>query len=282
MTQLTPSISTNGTYKATFECPECGITKEYKTSYGKSITSCSKCMTSPHTNKNYKQRLYDVWYQMKNRCQNPDNKKYNIYGGKGVKVFEAWLEFKKFHDDNIVAYERAKILYNNKTISIDRIDPEGNYEPSNTRWISLSENSGLAGDKLIRQYDQNTGTFIAEYKSATQASEALGIKNTQQIMRAARGERRISNGFIWKYVKDITPEWTPGLASNNPSRNNSYRQYNIDREIIKEYFSLDEALQDHQGSRSTITKCCRGVHKNGVFKNSYWSSSAYNHEIQYT
>lgn len=76
---------------------------------------------------------YSTWKGMKQRCYNKNNKKYHIYGGRGIRVCDRWLNsFENFLQD-----------MGERTInqSLDRIDPAGNYEPTNCRWISKSENS---------------------------------------------------------------------------------------------------------------------------------------------
>ena len=70
---------------------------------------------------------------MKHRCSNSNHKKWNLYGGRGIKVCDRWLGddgFKNFLDD---MGERPKGM------TLDRINNDGNYEPTNCRWATLSE-----------------------------------------------------------------------------------------------------------------------------------------------
>ena len=78
-------------------------------------------------------RLYSIWSSMKNRCYNQKQQNYKWYGGRGITVCEEWkndyMTFKKWALEN--GY--------NDTLSIDRIDNNGNYEPSNCRFITMKE-----------------------------------------------------------------------------------------------------------------------------------------------
>lgn len=78
-------------------------------------------------------RLYSIWLSMKNRCNNPKNKAYFYYGGKGVSVCEEWENsFESFRD-------WAKGNGYKSDLTLDRINPDGNYEPSNCRWATWHE-----------------------------------------------------------------------------------------------------------------------------------------------
>ena len=77
---------------------------------------------------------YESWCKMVARCTNPTTTQYQWYGGKGVTIHAAWrASFEQFMSD---MGARPGVEY-----ELDRIDPNGNYEPNNCRWWSKGERS---------------------------------------------------------------------------------------------------------------------------------------------
>lgn len=88
---------------------------------------------------NSRRRLYIIWHNMKNRCENPSHKAYRNYGGRGIKVCERWKYFEYFCIDMIYNYQQHVNEYGEKDTTLDRIDNSCNYELSNCRWATITE-----------------------------------------------------------------------------------------------------------------------------------------------
>lgn len=143
------------------------------------VRSCGCYKIEQQTKHNsYKEPLYRVWTSMKNRCNCPTNKWYRIYGGKGICVFSGWEnDFMKFKEWAI------KNGYK-KGLTIDRIDVNGNYEPSNCRWITIQE----------QQYNKTNNVFIeidGITKTLTEWCKEYGVKTSTAISRRKRGLKGI-------------------------------------------------------------------------------------------
>ena len=81
-----------------------------------------------------KEPIYSSWLAMKRRCINTNNPRYADYGGRGIKICERWVDsFEKFFEDMGDTYSSG--------LELDRIDVNGDYEPSNCRWVTPQQNN---------------------------------------------------------------------------------------------------------------------------------------------
>lgn len=127
-------------------------------------------------------RVYKTWESMKARCYNPNDYKYDKYGGRGIKVCDEWLGVNGAK--NFAEWAYANGFDENKhqkEQSIDRIDVNGNYEPNNCRFTNA---------KI--QANNKTNTIFLEYQGKSQSlqewADELGISE-------ATIRWRLNNGY---------------------------------------------------------------------------------------
>lgn len=119
-------------------------------------------------------RLWSIWSCMRDRCGNPRSKVYQYYGGKGVKICPEWAGFAGF---SAWAHSHGYA----ESLSIDRINSNGNYEPSNCEWVTRSENCRRAN--IGREY---RGGKVGGMKILARAAAAmLGNANTYRACAVA-------------------------------------------------------------------------------------------------
>lgn len=97
-------------------------------------------------------RLYRIWVNMKTRCYNKNRLQYKDWGGRGIVVCDEWK------DDFMAFYKWAYDNGYNDSLSIDRIDVNGSYEPSNCRW---AEELGVDNKTITRKRDLGHYFIIA-------------------------------------------------------------------------------------------------------------------------
>jgi len=191
----------------------------------------------------HNKKLYKAWHAMLNRCNNPKNKYYSRYGGRGICVCDEWNDYIKF------AYWAFENGFS-ENLSIDRIDNDGNYEPDNCRWVTMKvQHNNRSGNRLITingitktvsewcdEYDINYNTVLQRMKygkdimtaltmthkyrgngipvrcidtgemfsSSKEAAEKYGV-TLGMIARAAR-TGCLSCGKRWEQIYDEIPE----------------------------------------------------------------------------
>lgn len=195
----------NGYRYALFKC-QCSnnFTAAIHNIKSRQVKVCSiKCeyyKTNTRTHGKSSTSIYKAWLNLKTRCNDPKHKHYSHYGGRGIKVCDRWLNsFENFLED---VGEKPTPQH-----TLDRIDNNGNYEPSNCRWATR-----------IEQANNNTRniniTYNGQTKTLQQWADVVGIdyKNIWARLKAGWdahkafftpvGAVRISS--IYKQVVDKT------------------------------------------------------------------------------
>lgn len=114
---------------------------------------------------------YLVWRSMHARCYNPATKSYKHYGARGIKVCDRWRIFENFSAD---------MGHRPEGYSIERIDNNGDYEPSNCRWATRIEQCSN------RRYNRLL-TFKGVTKTLSQWARDIGVKRTTLRQRLFLG-----------------------------------------------------------------------------------------------
>jgi hypothetical protein len=106
--------------------------------YGKQISCGCRRSERDHSNRithdgSYT-RLHVIWRGMRGRCRSLSHPRFKDYGGRGIEVCDPWQKFETFRD---WAHQSGY----QSTLTIDRIDNDGNYEPSNCQWLTRGANA---------------------------------------------------------------------------------------------------------------------------------------------
>lgn len=110
----------------------------------------------------YEDRAYWVWAKIKSRCYNPNARQYENYGGRGIRMCDEWQDPQKFVEWCYqTGYDK---LAPKGECTIDRIDVNGNYEPSNCRWATALEQANNKRNTVRYKYNEKSMT-IAEWSS---------------------------------------------------------------------------------------------------------------------
>jgi len=188
-------------------------------------------------------QLYNSWRGMRDRCSHPSHNHYKDYGGRGICVCKEW--------DESFACFRDWALANGYQVglSIDRIDTNGNYEPSNCRWANLKEqaNNKTTNHILIYNGEAKTINEWAEFFNIKREIIKDRLRWGWDVSRifetpVAKCEKidyefdgEVHSLKEWAKIKDI-PYWT------------------VWARIKKSGWSIDKALTTPVQSRKNTTK----------------------------
>ena len=194
-------VMKDGKRRLTWTCVcDCGVEKDIRGTHLTSgaIVSCG-CLGHKHLLDSISShglrhhRLYGVWCNMKNRCYNEKVKCYPRYGGRGIRVCDEWLhDFKAFYDWAIETGYDETAPYMQCTL--DRIDVNGNYEPSNCRWV----------DVFTQANNKSNNTFLefnGKRKTISEWGKEIGI-NGSTISKRLRDGWSIEEALTKKIQKN--------------------------------------------------------------------------------
>lgn len=135
---------------------------------------------------------YKSWSSMLSRCHNKNLQAYKDYGGRGIKVCERWMKFENFYEDMGPRPEGT---------SLDRVENNGNYEPSNTRWGTREEQANNTRTNRYITYNGETKTLAqwADYYNINYGTLEHRIKLGWPIKEALT--RDIGDKYHSKYEK---------------------------------------------------------------------------------
>jgi hypothetical protein len=143
-------------------CTKCGLTKESRSDAKHTTELCRVCSNTTHGEEHTK--LYSIWLNMRSRCYNTNNTRYQSYGGRGIKVCKKWEKFEEFSEwaktNGYVEINNRK----NELTTLDRIDNDKGYSPNNCRWVPQKEQ--MKNRQLLQKNNKSgyRGVHIKENK----------------------------------------------------------------------------------------------------------------------
>jgi hypothetical protein len=140
-------------------------------------------------------RLNGVWAAMRQRCNNPNQKSYAYYGGRGIRVDKRWDDFNTFLKDMSPTYKQG--------LQLDRIDNNGNYSSDNCRWSTRTEQTRNQRSNVLI-------TFEGKTLPLSEWAEVFGVPRARLNNRLRKGWpiERILSSKLWhrcgNSVREIT------------------------------------------------------------------------------
>lgn len=104
-------------------------------------------------------RFYRIWVGMKTRCYNNKHTYFKHYGGKGIKVCKAWLDFQNFYKDMGPSYFEHAEQFGIANTTLDRLNNSKNYSKKNCRWATRLEQSNNASNNILIKFRGSSKTI---------------------------------------------------------------------------------------------------------------------------
>lgn len=131
----------------------------------------------------HKTPLYAIWKSLRQRCNNPNDASYKNYGGRGITICKEWNDFYNFYKWAMENdYSDEKLPSGRNKLSIDRIDVNGNYEPTNCRWANDKEQANNTRKNMPYEIKHKIcpicgKEFIAKQRNSITCSRKCGLEH---------------------------------------------------------------------------------------------------------
>lgn len=210
--------------------------------------------------------IYRKWHDMISRCYNPKSCNYKYYGARGIKVCEEWLGKEGLYNFSkwilSIGYDEGK---NGRCQSLDKINNDGNYEPSNCRLANQSIQNGnmrtktKTGYKGVRLHSSKTcyytgvkidGLFIF-----------IGSSKSKNECAKMRNEYIINNN-LQKPLNIIKPE----LEEILPTKINIFRCYDKNNILLYEENNIKALSTKTNVTKQFIEQCLSGIRNSKLYR----------------
>lgn len=215
----------------------------------------------------YKRLLRSRYDKIKSRCYNPNSPAYKNYGGRGIKMCNEWFnDFYKFYDwalDNSF----------HPSLTLERINVNGDYNPSNCKWATMKEQSLNKRNSIKLTYKETT-------KNISEWADDYGVQRETAYGRYHAGmsfeeifKKDINYKFVYieyKGQRKKLRDWAKEL--NIEPSNLKYRLDNFNTvEEAFEYKQPHEIIIEYDGESKTLLEWSKKLNiKYGLLRQRYW------------
>jgi len=179
-------------------------------------------------------RLNGIWQHMMQRCLNPNNSRYEDYGGSDITVCPEWQTFEGFYKDVGESYNKHVIEFGVKETTLDRFPNQtGNYEPGNVRWATYREQAQNTKSSVTSEnYKQHE---YYRHKFEADLYQAIIKNKTTPFFLHYVG---LTSDEFKKYIESL---WLPDMNWGNRGRCNKKKKvWQIDHCKAKHHFDLSK------------------------------------------
>ena len=143
-----------------------------------------------------RRKMYRIWYSMKRRCENQNDKGFKYYGSRGISVCERWQVFENFYEDMGDKPDGK---------SLDRINNDSNYEKDNCRWATHKQQSRNTRRNVFIEWNGRVQTrkdwadelgFVEP--AIKRRLEKWGVEKTMTTKKQVHGKQHISEEDVIK------------------------------------------------------------------------------------